>query len=192
MSISEFLAHPFLLLVVGAIISSILVPIFSKRWQNRQKKLEIKIDLITKISEVVASWELDTRALINRKDPPIERNPNWRVKGASITAILYAYFPTQPIYEKWKIYFNIIDQYWWFSYIVFHDEMKDEYKENLDMFQNFLGDEAKNFNFEIFFNIKNAKDAGKSAEVWSQLADNFAKKQYDVVGSIIDSKIKVF
>lgn len=192
MALSEFLSHPFVLLIAGAIISSILVPLFSKRWQDRKKKLEIKIELITKISEVVASWELDTRALVNLKKPPIERNPNWRVKGSSITAILFAYFPTQPIYEKWKVYFNILDQYWWFSYTVFHGQIKDEQKGDLTMFQNFLGEEAKNFDWDIFFNVKNITDAGKTGVVWSNLIDLLIKKQYEIVSSILNSKILVF
>lgn len=192
MTLPEFLAHPFVLLIVGIVISSILVPVFSKRWQDRKKKLEIKIELITKISEVTASWELDTRAMVNLKERPLERNPNWRVKGSSITAILYAYFPTEQIYQKWKVYFNIIDQFWWFSNMVFHGEMKDEYKKNVDMFQNFLGDEFKKSDWDIFFNIQNETDAGKSGIVWSNLIDLLTKKQYDVVSSILDSKIKVF
>lgn len=192
MTLSEFLAHPFLLLIVGAIISSILVPTFSKKWQDRKKKLEIKIDLMTKISEVVASWEIDTRALVRLEHPPTERNPEWRVKGSSITAILFAYFPSEPIYEKWKVYFNIIDQYWWFSNTVFHGEMKEEYKKDIDMFQNFLGEKSNEIDWDIFFKIKNIEDASKSGKEWSNAIDLLSKKQFDIVSSILVAKIKVF
>jgi len=52
-NIGDIATHPLVILIVGAMISSLLIPRITKRWQDHQKELEIKINLITKISEVI-------------------------------------------------------------------------------------------------------------------------------------------
>jgi hypothetical protein len=47
------LVHPLLLLIVGALLSSWLIPSITQRWQNHQKELEIKTNLASQISESV-------------------------------------------------------------------------------------------------------------------------------------------
>jgi len=44
------LSHPLFLLVIGAIISSIIIPVYTNQWQNYQKELEIKSKLAEEIS----------------------------------------------------------------------------------------------------------------------------------------------
>jgi hypothetical protein len=40
--ITEALSHPMLLLIVGAIISSLIIPYFTRQWQDHQHELELK------------------------------------------------------------------------------------------------------------------------------------------------------
>lgn len=49
------LQHPLLLLVVGALISSYIIPLYTKAWQDHQKELELKTDLVSEISDATAS-----------------------------------------------------------------------------------------------------------------------------------------
>ena len=50
-SIYEWLSHPLLLLLVGALVSSYLLPLLTQSWQNHQKELELKSALVSQISE---------------------------------------------------------------------------------------------------------------------------------------------
>lgn len=54
MVIKEWLSHPLVLLLVGALISGILVPIFTNQWQVRQNELELKNSLISRINESIS------------------------------------------------------------------------------------------------------------------------------------------
>jgi hypothetical protein len=55
MIVEEIVSHPFFLLLVGALISGLLIPYFTRRWQNHQKELEIKTNLVGRISESIMS-----------------------------------------------------------------------------------------------------------------------------------------
>jgi hypothetical protein len=48
---AEFLTHPLVVLLVGAVITGLLIPWLTHGWQNRQKELEIKTGLVSDISE---------------------------------------------------------------------------------------------------------------------------------------------
>jgi hypothetical protein len=53
MTTGEILSHPLFLLIIGAIISGLLIPILTRKWQKDRTDLEIKIDLVSRISETV-------------------------------------------------------------------------------------------------------------------------------------------
>ena len=46
-----FLRHPLIVALVGIIITGLLVPYFARRWQNQQKALEVRVGLVTDMSE---------------------------------------------------------------------------------------------------------------------------------------------
>jgi hypothetical protein len=49
----ELLRHPLTVLLVGALISGLLIPAFTRRWQNHQKALEIKTELVSELSKSI-------------------------------------------------------------------------------------------------------------------------------------------
>ena len=53
---SEWLAHPLVLLVVGALTSSVLVPFITSRWQNHQKELELKTALVERVNQSTTAF----------------------------------------------------------------------------------------------------------------------------------------
>ena len=53
--LKNILSNPLLLLVVGGIISGLLFPYITSQWQNHQKELEIKTDLLRRLSESFAA-----------------------------------------------------------------------------------------------------------------------------------------
>ena len=53
--IKKTLSHPMLLLIAGAIISSLIIPYFTRQWQDHQKELELKSDLADQINKAVSN-----------------------------------------------------------------------------------------------------------------------------------------
>ena len=60
-NISQILSHPFSLLIVGAIISSLIIPYYTKSWQDYQKELEIKSDIASDISKTMTDYVINGR-----------------------------------------------------------------------------------------------------------------------------------
>jgi hypothetical protein len=48
------LSHPLLTLVVGAVLTSLLIPSLTRQWQDHQKELEVKTTMVTDINEATA------------------------------------------------------------------------------------------------------------------------------------------
>jgi hypothetical protein len=112
------------LLIVGAIISSLLIPWFFQIWQNQQTELEIKTNLISKISESVISLVMATQSvliqnnyqqidtedeLIHLFDNLNEKYRQWEIESAIINSQLKAYFPNSDVSNLWgslKLYSN--------------------------------------------------------------------------------------
>jgi hypothetical protein len=47
---TAWLSHPLVVTFAGAILASILVPLFTRQWQDRQKELDLKRDLVQQIA----------------------------------------------------------------------------------------------------------------------------------------------
>jgi hypothetical protein len=110
------------LLILGAIISSLIVPWFFQVWQDYQKELEIKTDLVGKISEDVTRIIMSTQFLLLTNDRGQiqtdeqhrelltelnEEYKQWEINSAVIESQLQAYFPQSDLANKWgslKIY----------------------------------------------------------------------------------------
>lgn len=57
----EILCHPLLLLFVTAFISQYLIPHITRRWQDHQKEIELKIGFVSEISESVLNIVIATQ-----------------------------------------------------------------------------------------------------------------------------------
>lgn len=49
--LGAFLQHPLTLLLIGAILSSYLIPNWTRQWQNQQTELNTKVELINSIDK---------------------------------------------------------------------------------------------------------------------------------------------
>ena len=110
------------LLIVGAIISSLLIPWFFQIWQNQQTELEIKTNLISKISESVIALVMTTQSVLIQNNNHLittpekfiqlfdnlnEKYAQWEIESAIINSQLRAYFPNSDVSNLWgslKIY----------------------------------------------------------------------------------------
>jgi hypothetical protein len=115
-NIKDFLSSQLGLLILGAIISSLIVPWFFQVWQDYQKELEIKTDLVGKISEDVTRIIMSTQfvLLMNNLqhiqtveqhkevlDELNEEYKQWEINSAVIGSQLQAYFPHTDLANEW-------------------------------------------------------------------------------------------
>jgi hypothetical protein len=112
---SEFLKHPLLLLLVGFALTGITVPVITWWWQIRQKELEIKIGLVSEVSESVMMIVMAVqRVHVTRQRYPKSpdalsasqkemdnRYVEWEVQSSVIGTKLEAYLPHTSIPKEW-------------------------------------------------------------------------------------------
>ena len=99
MQIKEVLSHPMLLLIAGAVISSLIIPYFTRQWQDHQHELDLKSDLSDQINKAVTN--MLTAATLNL-NPGYNKNNTQRFLSA------YIDFQTSKdiIGSKMKLYFS--------------------------------------------------------------------------------------
>ena len=104
-NIIRFLSHPLFLLVIGAIISSIIIPVYTNQWQNYQKELEIKSKLAEEISTSISNKIINSRLVqipgytddIDYAQSTID----WEVSKARISSLIGTYFIHPLIKKQW-------------------------------------------------------------------------------------------
>jgi hypothetical protein len=116
------LGHPLLLLLVGAIVSSYLIPALTRSWQNHEKELDLKASLAAEMSEkatdfvmAVQFYKLNTQGLdlgaasqavrrdaAKQLDDLNRRYRRWEIDSAVIASRLRAYFADPEISADWR------------------------------------------------------------------------------------------
>lgn len=115
-SLSLF-AHPLVLLLVGVLVTSVLVPRFTRQWQNRDKELDVKTTLVADISESVTDFVLAVQfaelASVSQSQADFDRAyRQWEVDSAAIESKLQAYFPRSDIPEEWRRYSLVVSDFY--------------------------------------------------------------------------------
>jgi hypothetical protein len=111
--LATWLAHPLLLLLIGGAISGILIPLVTRRWQDHQKEIELKIGLVNKINEsltdiVTAMKLIDCKYAGFDKKIVYDAYREWEKSNAVILSQLGAYFPNSDIKQKWDDYSQLV------------------------------------------------------------------------------------
>lgn len=111
MGFEESFLYPLGLLGIGSLISMFLIPRFTDSYSKKRHELEIKKDLIIKITELDAEWHivLDDIAI-----PVEEKDENARTltkilgelekKESVIQSLLNLYFSNESLHSKWEKY----------------------------------------------------------------------------------------
>lgn len=137
-SLSQWLSHPLVLLIVGALISSYLIPALTRGWQDHQKELEIKIGLVDQVNEAILGIAMATQfAEVGAKSQTQEDFDKayleWEVKAAKIGSRIRGYLP-EGIYSDWHTYVGVVTDFYALTGIL--DEAKR--KEILRKIQNYF------------------------------------------------------
>jgi hypothetical protein len=125
----RILSHPLLLLSLGALISTLIVPSLTQRWQDHQRALDVQTALVADISEASETFlqrlfivkyraralreplapsfsdkspsqqEREFVAALSAADTAMEK---WNVRAAVIGARLRAYYPRTSLQRDWQ------------------------------------------------------------------------------------------
>jgi hypothetical protein len=114
-----WLKHPLVIALIGAILSVLIVPAFTRQWQDRQKERELKRALVADIGEA-ATEALTTAQFVNLNlfglaagqgpgGPEQQRVFNesqieWEIQSARIGSELRAFFPESGLGRDWQLY----------------------------------------------------------------------------------------
>jgi hypothetical protein len=209
--LKKWLAHPLCLLIIGALISSYLIPSWTRRWQDHQKELELKVDLMREISEslmgmIVRIETVESVAEGNKAkyvaskgdDPNLIKNLaqgytkqveemqsyflEWMVKRDIIGANIRAFFPDKSeLVLKWE---DLVGLVYWL-------EALSEAGENVESRKALL-----NTIRERFFKGKSFPDLDKLAQRnldnWFELKRRAITQRDEVIRKISESTISAF
>lgn len=111
MSFEESFLYPLGLLAIGSVITMFLVPRFSDRFNKKRHELEIKRDLIVRITEYRQEWHLHVGTLEFGADETEYENPpklfsSLNTKGSVIHSLLVLYFSDERVFSNWDKFHN--------------------------------------------------------------------------------------
>ena len=138
-SLYQWLSHPLILLLVGALISSYLIPALTRRWQEHQKELEIKIDLVDQINEAIIDIvmriqfvEIEAKSQTQEEFDTAYRE--WEIKAAVIGSRIRAYL-TEDIYLDWDTYSRSVTGFYTLAGIFEEAKRKESLREIQNYFK---------------------------------------------------------
>jgi hypothetical protein len=125
--VDSLMRHPFILLVAGALLSGLIVPLITRSWQNRQKVLEIKTALVSEISKAVMEFFMSVQFVHLRKEMSSgsevtmlsqqqaefdQQYKTWEVQSAIIGTKLEAYLSQSEIPSKWADFSTALTRFY--------------------------------------------------------------------------------
>lgn len=107
------LRHPLLLLIVGAFITSFLIPSYTRQWQDHQKELELKADLADQMNTVVSSaliaQHLELNPFYNSNNSAFTNSyKDFQISREIISSKLSLYFADARIARSWDNLSNVL------------------------------------------------------------------------------------
>ncbi len=123
-----WLGHPLVLLIMGAIVTGILVPSFTHRWQQAQTAQQTKSGLISDItaatSTAMTQLEISMNPVLNSgvaynnlNDPAVATQyANWTSLAAKATAEVNVYFPENKIPTHWSDVTGLVKTFFLLTY----------------------------------------------------------------------------
>lgn len=102
------LVFPFILLFVGAWLSNWVIPKITQKWQNHQKALEIKTDIIQELIQLLMTilvngddyHKAKGEDKENLKKLNMKKEKKWLIRKCVIGSKLHAYFPDNKYGKK--------------------------------------------------------------------------------------------
>jgi len=107
LGMGKALGHPLVLLVVGAVLSGLLVPQLTQRWQDQRKALEIKAELVERVTRAVSDIFTATQfaqvGATSQSQADLDAAYRaWQRDKAVLTSLLGAYFRNPSVDDAWR------------------------------------------------------------------------------------------
>lgn len=142
----KFFSHPLLILILGAIITGLLFPFFTNRWQSRQKDLELqlqlKLDLIKQINESIIQTVMTSLFAwrpLTSDDEITTVYRKWEISSSEIESDMEAYFPNTEIRKIWHDYSEVLKDFYTLSLdLAKKDRISPEVKAKLTKLRNYF------------------------------------------------------
>lgn len=121
--LSQWLANPLVVTVVAALLGGWLIPQITRKWQDHERALEIRSNLVTEMSESVSSTVVTGRFVAaglftNASDDPYadqkafnDAYRTWSTDSASIGAKLEAYFAGSDLGAEWRSFADVVTDF---------------------------------------------------------------------------------
>jgi hypothetical protein len=206
-TLEEVLVHPLFLLLIGAGVTSLLIPWFTKRWENRKKELEIKMDIVSKMTEIITYQRATALHAMQRKnkitdaekEAYIEKSKKWYVESSLIGSKLQTYFPELEIRILWEDYYaRALSAYCDAASLYYSkDPTKEDNTEDKKAFIDIMG-RVRDY---LSFNVATKEPIIPITDQLSRKSVHDALKQADlliyrrgdkIVSDVLKLKIKVF
>ena len=178
--LAEFLKHPLTILFVGALISGLLIPTITRGWQNHQKALEIKTQLVGELSksimEIIMSIQFAHLVAKSQKQADFDKAyREWEIQSAVIGTKLQAYFPHTTIPEEWAGFSELVT-----AFYALEGVDQDEKPKFV-----FVSDFQKKLGVLLDSAYQDQKD-------WGVLKNGILKRKSELIQKILRAKISVF
>jgi hypothetical protein len=116
-SLPALLSHPFTLLITGALLSSLLIPSITRRWQDHKQELELKAKLAGQISEGTTTFMMAIQFAVveatgQKQEDYDAAYRTWQVRSAVTTTMLEAYFPETRLAKEWEALTDVIELFY--------------------------------------------------------------------------------
>jgi hypothetical protein len=121
--VNDWLGNPLLVAVASSALIYLIIPQLTRGWQNHEKVLEVKTNLVGDMSDAVAKAVMSGRfvgsGLISRAtDNPHATQQafndafqSWATNSAVIGSQLAAYFPDSKLVRRWRSYSTVVSDF---------------------------------------------------------------------------------
>jgi hypothetical protein len=200
-SIKEILSNQFFLLIIGGILTGLLVPYITTQWQNHEKELEIKTNLVSEISESVTRMLMaiqfvevsQSRGINNslKNEEYDNEYRDWKINSDVIQSQINAYFPSIDIDENWKKFSNAVEDLYALS-----GTSREDLRINLmQKIQYHLSKEINLTTWNILknrtYNINNTTEVIYYQENWEVLKEQIIEEKENIIQRILNTKINL-
>jgi hypothetical protein len=201
----------FILLSIGAVISFFLGSWLTNRWQDRRKELEIKVDVTSKMTEVLAytmaNSILSAQRKINHSNAAkidAEDDESLRKFYVDVNVIrskLASYFSEPKILEEWKKYYEALLAFRYLSKVYSFenttDEEKNDLKKRLDATRKYFSDHKETE--RNYFSGRGGIDWNHfttqmkfDKNLWGDVANLFSYRSIEIEKEVFNLPVKVF
>jgi hypothetical protein len=193
--LGQWLANPFVVTVVAAILGGLLIPHFTRSWQDHQKELEIKTDLVGQMSESVGDAVATGRFIAADLVPPASQQGEWNdgyrawtTASASIGAGLRAYVGSD-VGSDWRSFSDTVTNFFLLSANNDPDSRRRQVEELMRD-----GDLRRHVQFKPagWAALRGPKTTADFRLAYPELARGILERQDELVQRVLDSDVSGF